>query len=117
MGFRESVKQRAEEKANTFGQVRLYGGKVFNEKTSEGGWVKGAQATVETSGQLEKRVTVTRLVTLNILAFGLRKKKDSRQLFLTVEGEDFAFVVEVDPKRERQAREFAAKINTAARQG
>jgi hypothetical protein len=116
MGFGDAVRQKAEEKANTFGPVRLYGGKVFNEKTSEGGWVKGARATVETSGQLDKRITATRLIAFNVFAFGLRKKKDGRELFLTVEGDDFAFVVEFDPKRQAEARQFAAKINTAAKQ-
>ena len=118
MSLRDSLKQRsrfADEKANTFGPVRLYGGKVFNEKTTEGGWVKGAHATVETSGQLDKRITATRLVLTGPLAFGLRKKKDTRELFLTVEGDDFAFVVEVDPKKQAEARQFAAKINTAAK--
>ena len=52
----------------------------------------------------------------NVFAFGLRKKKDGRELFLTVEGDDFAFVVEFDPKRQAEARQFAAKINTAAKQ-
>lgn len=113
---RDALKTRIDERANNFGQVRLYGGKVFNEKTGEGGWVKGAHANVETSGQLDKRVTATRLVLTGPLAFGLRKKKDSRQLFLTIEGDDFAFVVEVDPKKQAEARQFAARVNTAARQ-
>lgn len=114
MGIRDAALQRVQEKANTFGTVRISSGRVFDTKTGEGGPVAGARATVETSGQLEKRVTATRLILTGPLAFGLRKKNDSRKLFLTVEGEGFAFVVEVDPKRERQAREFAAKINTAA---
>jgi len=71
---------------------------------------------VETSGQLDKRITATRLIAFNVFAFGLRKKKDGRELFLTVEGDDFAFVVEFDPKRQAEARQFAAKINTAAKQ-
>ena len=53
----------------------LYGGKVFNEKTTEGGWVKGAHATVETSGQLDKRITATRLILTGPLAFGFGKRK------------------------------------------
>lgn len=113
MGFRDALQQRADARADGFGPVRVYGGRVFNDKTGEGGPAAGARATVESSGQLERRVTATRLILTGPLAFGLRKKKDSRQLFLTVEGDGFAFVVEVDPKRERQAREFAAKINAA----
>lgn len=46
----------------------------------------------------------------------MRKKKDERELFLLVEGEGFGFVVDLDPKRQREAREFAAKLNAAASQ-
>jgi len=120
MGFRDSLKQRIDEregaKANAFGPICLDSGRVLNSETAEGGSVKGAHATVETSGELEKRVTATRLILTGPLAFGLRKKKDTRQLFLTVEGEDFAFVVEVDPKKQTEARQFAARINTAGKQ-
>jgi predicted nucleic acid-binding Zn-ribbon protein len=115
MGFRDAVKQKAEEKANSFGPVRIYGGKVFNDKTGEGGGINDAHATVETSGEIEKRITATRILATGVFALALRKKKDNRELFLTVEGEGFAFVVEVDPKKQAEARQFAAKINTAAR--
>lgn len=115
MGFMDKARATAEQKSNTFGSVRIYGGKVFNDKTIEGGPIEGAHATVETSGQLEKRVTATRLIMTGPFALALRKKKDNRELFLTVEGPTFAFVVEVDPKKQAEARKFAAKINTAAR--
>lgn len=44
--------------------------------------LKGARAAVDTAGALEKRVTATRLILTGPLAFGLRKKKDSRELYL-----------------------------------
>jgi hypothetical protein len=97
-----------------FGSVRLADDRVYNSKTDEGGALKGARATIETSGEIEKRITATRLATTGVFALALRKKKDNRQLFLTVEGDGFAFVVDVDPKQEKPAREFAAKINAAA---
>jgi hypothetical protein len=74
----------------------------------------GAHATVDTAGAIDKRVTATRLILTGPLAFGLRKKKDNRELFLLVEGDGFGFVVEVDAKKQKDAREFAVKLNAAA---
>ena len=126
MGLRDSVRRAADEerqrrggeaKGDLWTPVRLADGRVFNSETGEGGSVKGAHATVETSGDIEKRITATRLVTTGVFALALRKKKDNRELFLTVEGEDFAFVVEIDANKQKEARQLAAKINTAARAG
>jgi len=71
-----------------------------------------AHATVETQGQLQSRVTVTRLLLTGPFAFALRKKRDNRELYLTVEGDGWAFVVDVDPKKGLKAREFAALVNS-----
>lgn len=81
----------------------------------EGGPVAGARASVETAGDIDRRVTVTRLVLTGPFAFALRKKKDKRQLFLLVEGEGFGFVVEVNPKKVAEAHKFALKVNLAAK--
>lgn len=75
----------------------------------------GARATVESSGQLEKRVTATRLIVTGPFALGLRKAKDRRELYLTIEGEDAVILVELSPSRQKEAREFAARLNTAAK--
>jgi hypothetical protein len=77
----------------------------------------GAHATVDTAGAIDKRVTATRLILTGPFAFGLRKKKDSRELFLLVEGDGFGFVVELDPKKQKDAREFAVRLNAAASSG
>jgi hypothetical protein len=82
---------------------------------SEGGYLAGARATVETAGDIDRRITATRLILTGPFAFGLRKKKDKRELYLTVEGGDFAFVVEVNPKKGADARKFAAMVNVAAK--
>jgi hypothetical protein len=74
----------------------------------------GAHATVDAAGAVEKRVTATRLILTGPFAFGLRKKRDSRELYLLVEGEGFGFVVELDPRKGREAREFAVELNAAA---
>jgi hypothetical protein len=47
--------------------------------------------------------------------FALAVKKQTGNVFLPVEHPDYEFVVEIPVKKEAKAREFAAKINTAAR--
>jgi hypothetical protein len=76
----------------------------------------GATARVETSGEIERRVTAARLVALGVFAFAAKKKRDKRDLFLTVEGPSVALVrqykaTDVD---ETALRQFAADINRAA---
>lgn len=60
-------------------------------------------------------MTATRLLLTGPLAFGLRKKRDNRELYLTVEGEDWGVVLTLDPKHGKQAREFAVGLNNEAR--
>ena len=72
-----------------------------------------ATARVETAGQIQERVTATRLVAVGLFAFAFKKKKDDRELYLSVEGDGWGFVVDVDPSKGREAREFAMKINGA----
>jgi hypothetical protein len=80
------------------------------------GSVIGAKASVETDGEMIRRFTATRLILLGPLALAFRKKKDKRELYLMVEGKDFAFVAPCNPKKGLEARQFAAAINTAASQ-
>src|SRR5262245_39201050 len=48
--------------------------------------VAGLTATVEQGGNLNRRFTVTRIVALGVLAAGVPKKNDDRELYLTIEG-------------------------------
>lgn len=73
-------------------------------------------AQVEMTGQILQRFTVTRLALLGPFGLALPKSKDRRELFLTVEGRDFAFVVPVDAASRVAARNFAARINTLSKQ-
>jgi hypothetical protein len=80
-----------------------------------GGPVAGAIARVEAAADIEKRITATRLLAVGVFAFAWKKKSGS--IYLTVEGDGFEFVVEVPVKKEADARQFASKINNAARKG
>lgn len=74
----------------------------------------GARVTVDSAGEIDRRITATRLVLTGPFALAFRKKKDRRGLYLMVEGPGAAFVVEVDPKKGGEARSFAAKVNALA---
>jgi hypothetical protein len=76
---------------------------------------EGAQAHVETAGQISERISATRMLLTGPFAFALKKKKDDRELYLTIEGSVATWVVSVNPKEGAKAREFAAKINTLGR--
>lgn len=95
-----------------FAGVSLTDGRVSSPQG--GGSVAGAHATVDTAGQLSRRMTATRLVLTGPLALAWRKKKDDREVYLLIEGQGWAISAPVDPKRGAQARDFAAKINAAA---
>jgi hypothetical protein len=79
-----------------------------------GGLLAGARATVDTVGQLSRRITATRLILTGPLALAWRKKRDERELYLLVEGAGWAISVPVDPKKGQEARAFAARINSLA---
>ena len=84
---------------------------------SQGGTVTGATATVETAGEISRRVTMTRLAATGIFALALKKKKDDRELYLLVDCPQFSFVAQCDPKDGLAARRFAASINSVSRGG
>ena len=118
-----SILQKLKEKAAagpvaTFGPVTLYGsGEVGRVRDKGVGHdrvpVVGVSARVESGSELEKRVTATRLVAMGVFAFGAKKKRGGES-WLTVEGPDVFWTVEVDRGGERKAREFAVKVNEAA---
>jgi hypothetical protein len=74
----------------------------------------GAKASVETAGNIERRITATRLLLTGPLALGLRKKTDSRALYLIIEGPGWSLPLKLNPQTEAQARAFAAEINAIA---
>lgn len=113
MGFKEWI---ANAPVATFGvsdQVLLYSDRVKRGK--EEFPLVGVRATVETGEALQSRVTATRLVALGIFAFAVKKKKGGES-FLSLEGPEFFWTIEVKRGDQGKARAFAAKVNTAARQ-
>lgn len=100
----------AEHSTGSFAGVRLGGGQVHYQGKS---YPLPATARVETAGQIQERVTATRLLATGIFAFALKKKKDARELYLTVEGDGWGFVVDVDPNKGAQARQFAMAVTNA----
>lgn len=97
---------------NTFAGVVLEDGQI--DSPHGGGPVAGARAVVDTVGQLTARITATRLVLTGPLALGWRKRVDTRELYLMIEGVGWAISVPVDPDQGPKARAFAAKVNAAA---
>jgi len=75
----------------------------------------GVSAQVESGSALEKRVTATRLVAMGGVGGLLFKKKSGGESWLTVEGPESFWTVEVPRGEEAKAREFAAKVNEAAK--
>lgn len=95
-----------------FGGIAVHGDTVKHGR--ESGPLAGAHASVDTAGEIDKRITATRLVLTGPFALAFRKKKDKRELYLTIEGDGFGWVVEVNPKEGKKAREFAVAFNAAA---
>lgn len=98
--------------ADRFEGVTIQGGQVRYKDQAV--TLQGARAHVESAGEIERRFTATRLVAFGVLALAIKKSKDKRELYLTVEGEDGVIFVEVSPKKSAKARAFAARINDQA---
>ena len=90
--------------------------RIWNLQTDESVALAGAYADVDSAGQLKKRITASRLHITGALALGLRKEKNSREVFLAVQGRDGSFLGELDPKRQADARRFALTVNTESAQ-
>lgn len=87
---------------------------VMTKRPGEGGYIEGgAVARVESSGDIQSRVTLTRVLLTGPFALALRKRKDNRVLFLTIEGNGWSVVRELKPGSEGDARRFAAAVNSS----
>lgn len=105
------------EQARAFGIILSLDEDLVGVARQATGRFSGSVVRVETSGQIRGRVTATRVALLGMFALAAQKKVDERQLFLTIEGDGFQCVVQVDPSKSAAAREFAARYNTMAAGG
>jgi hypothetical protein len=67
----------------------------------------GAEATVTGSGDLHRHVPT---------GVFLRDTTDTRELYLTIKANDGELVARLGPDQQQAAREFAARLNTMAKQ-
>lgn len=112
MGLKEWA---AKAPMGTFGfkdQVVLYRDRV--QRGKEEFPLTGVSARVEVGSEIQQRVTATRLLAIGIFALAA-KKKSGGESYLTLEGPDFFWTLEVDRKEQAKAREFAAKVNNQVR--
>ena len=100
------------------GSFRIDGDKIiYNGSEAEGDQVRlivNASARVESGEDLKQRVTATRLFFLGVFAFAF-KKSTGGEKFLTIEGDDFFWAVEIPNESANQAMRFAAKVNSIAK--
>lgn len=102
----------------TNGSFRIDGDKIFySGAEAEGDQVRlivKASARVESGEDLKQRVTATRLFFLGVFAFAF-KKSSGGEKFLTIEGDDFFWAIEIPNENANQAMRFAAKVNSIAK--
>lgn len=83
----------------------------------EGGSLEGAVATVDSAGNLDKRITASRILLTGVFALAWQKKKDNRELYILIDAPEYSMAMRVDPKKGADARKFAAGVNTIAKGG
>lgn len=82
-------------------------GKVKKEQAP----LKGLEVHLESGEELQSRVTMTRLVALGIFAFAA-KKKSGGEKYLTVEGPETYWTVEIPRKKVGDAMKFVQAVKT-----
>lgn len=71
-------------------------------------WSEIDSITLEDGEELQSRVTATRLLMLGVFAFAAKKKTGGNK-FITVEGEDFLWALEVGRKKVSAAQKLVLK--------
>jgi hypothetical protein len=95
--------------SKSFGDIKVKNGEVKGK--GGGGPLSGAHATVDFGGAIDRRLSLTRVALTGGLGLFWKKKVDKRETYLLVEGEGFALMEQVDPKKTKDAQEFAAWLN------
>ena len=93
--------------------VKVYDDHVTIDKLSYP--IADAVARLESEGDLERRITATRIATLGVFALAVKKKTDHRRLFLTLDGPTFQAILEIKFDEKDRARKFVSEFNTLAR--
>ena len=70
----------------------------------------GVVARIESGRELESRITLTRIALLGVFALAAPKKKGGEK-FVSIEGPDFIWCMEVKRKNAGNAVRFVAKVN------
>ena len=70
----------------------------------------GVVARIESGRELESRITLTRIALLGVFALAAPKKKGGEK-FVSIEGPDFIWCMEVNRKRVGDAVRFVEKVN------
>lgn len=70
----------------------------------------GVVARIEEGRELESRLTLTRIALLGVFALAAPKRKGGER-FVTIEGPDFIWCMEVNRKNAGDAVRFVAKVN------
>ena len=83
---------------------------VTNNKEENGiaTWGEITSVSLEDGEELQSRVTATRLLMLGVFAFAAKKKTGGNK-FITIEGEDFLWVLEVGRKKVSEAQRLVMK--------
>ena len=99
----------------TYGSFALYRNNELRRITGDDpGRHSLAGATVElsTGSDLQKRVTLTRVLAVGVFALALKKKRGG-EMFLLINGPHFTWLEEVPAKKVTAARRFAAQVEAA----
>lgn len=108
----QQAKRRRARGESYLGGVTLARGRILYQGQAQP--LSGVTAVVESVGQLQRRITATRLATIGVFALAMRKKIDDRELYMTIAGPTFEWLVELPPNDGSAARQFASEINNAA---
>lgn len=79
--------------------------------------ISGASAYVDAGGELRQRITATRLVALGPFALAFKKTVGDRDVYLAIENGGQVTGIQVNPKDEAKARQWARQFNRFARDG
>jgi hypothetical protein len=94
-------------------RLRVREGEIYYRFAAIGP-LAGSHAEVQTSGQVDKRITLTRVAAVGILAPLLKKKVDHRKGYLILAGPGYEQMIPVDPDKIENAIAFASMFNNAA---